>query len=73
MFYDKAKRDGAKENIIVDKQKIPLQFNRGLLHVPIRESTLEELQLLHVYDISANFPWDLQNLDDELDPSPNQF
>ncbi len=70
---DKANRHGGRQNIIVDRQKIPLQFKRGLFHAPIREPILEQLKLLPVYDITADSPWNLKDLDDEIDPSPNHF
>ncbi len=46
---DKAKRHNGLLKIIVDKQEMPLKFTRGLLHVPIREPTDEELQLLPIF------------------------
>ncbi len=53
----------------MDQQKIPLQFKRGLLHIPVKEPTQEELQLLPVSEINADSPWDPKDLDDEVDPS----
>ncbi len=32
---------------------------------------MEELQILLVYDITADSPWDPKDLDDKLNPSPN--
>ncbi len=56
----------------MDNQEIPLKFKRGLLHVPLRESTGEELQLLPIFDITSDTTWDPKDLDDE-DPSTNHF
>ncbi len=69
---DKAKHHGGIQNIVVDKQEIPIKFKRSLLHVPIRNPTKEELQLLPLFDITSDSPWDPKDLGDE-DHSTNHF
>ncbi len=57
----------------MDKQEIPLKFKRGLLPVPMREPTEEELQFLPIFDITSDTPWDPKDIDEDENPSNNHF
>ncbi len=70
--YDTAKRHGGLQNIVMDEVEIPLTLKRGLLHIPIRAPTKEDLLTLPILDITSDQPWDLKALDDD-DISSNHF
>ena len=56
----------------MDDQAIPLTFHRGLLHVPLREPTDEDLLTWPIFDITSDDPWDPSLLQDP-DSSTNHF
>ncbi len=66
------KRHGGLQNTVMDDQVIPLTFNRGILKVPIREPTNEDLLQWAIVDLTADGPWDPSTLNDE-DFNPNCF
>ena len=60
--HDVARRHGGDQCIQVDSYTLPLEMNNGLLTVPLRVPTEEELLMCPVVPISSEDPWDPSNL-----------
>ncbi len=69
---DKARHHIGLQDIIVDNQEVPITFKRGLVHVPLREPTDENLHICPTLDITSDDPWYPQTVDDQ-GPSSNLF
>ncbi len=60
---DKAKRHDGKQNLRVEGNEVPLNFEAGLLHLPIREPTDEDIWKCPIIIISSDEPCNIKTVD----------
>ena len=61
---DKAKRHYGKQNLVVDGVELPLTLQGGLLHLPLREPTDEDLIKWPIVTLTSDQPWDPKAIND---------
>ena len=61
---DKAKRHYGKQNLVVDGVELPLTLQGGLLHLPLREPTDEDLLKWPIVTLTSDQPWDPRAIND---------
>ena len=55
---DVAKRHGGRQNIVAKGNTIPIHFHRGLLELPLRVPTEQELSTCRRIILSSDEPWE---------------
>ena len=70
---DVAKRHGGQQSIQVGDTIIPLQLQRALLSIPIREPTRWELENLPRVIVTSDEPWDPTKFNDSLEGTTLSF
>ncbi len=71
-FNVKPKYHLGLQNFISNYKKIPLTFQKSILHVSPREATDEDLYKCHIINLTFDEPWDPQDINDQ-DLTSNDF